>query len=202
LFHVLRRHGHAFVGIQETQVLLDGLASTHPALVREVVPKLATPALLADILHRLAEEGISLRNLPEILGALAERKPGDGDDPASLTDDIRAALRPQITFKYTGEDGTIAVFLLDVTIEETVREAIQDNGSGGHLALEPDLSHDIVQAVDRAISGVKTPVILTSGDIRRHVRSLLAGEHPQVAVIANRELVPEVKLRTLGGISI
>jgi type III secretion protein V len=198
LLHVLRHHGHEFVGIQETQTLLDSLSITHPALVREVVPKLANQVVIAEILHRLAEEGISLRNLPEILGALAKRTPGDGDDPASLTDFVRAALRPQITFKYTGQDGTVAVFVLDAVIEDTVREAI----AGGRLALEPELSRDIVQAVGRAISGVDAPVILTAGDIRRHVRSLLASEHPQVAVIANQELVPEARLRTLGRIAI
>jgi type III secretion protein V len=202
LLQVLRRHGHAFIGIQETQALLDGLASTHPALVREVVPRLATPVLLADILHRLAEEGISLRNLPEILAALAERRPGDGDDPASLTDCVRVALRRQITFKYAGQDGTVAVFLLDAMIEETVRDAIPIAGAIGHLALEPGLSRDIVQAVGRAILGVAAPVILTASDIRRHVRSLLANEHPQVTVIANQELVPEAKLCTLGCIAI
>src|SRR5204862_2555096 len=37
---LLRRYGHEFVGVQETQALLDGLERTHPALVREVVPKL------------------------------------------------------------------------------------------------------------------------------------------------------------------
>jgi len=39
LLQVLRRYGHEFVGIQETQSLLDQLARTLPALVREVVPR-------------------------------------------------------------------------------------------------------------------------------------------------------------------
>jgi len=34
---------HIFVGIQETQALLEGLQRTHPHLVREVVPKLVSP---------------------------------------------------------------------------------------------------------------------------------------------------------------
>ena len=51
---LLRRYGHEFIGIQETQGLLEGLERTHPALVREVVPKLISPTLLADVLRRLA----------------------------------------------------------------------------------------------------------------------------------------------------
>jgi type III secretion protein V len=76
---LLRRYGHEFVGIEETQGLLDRLAQTHPALVREVVPKLISPTLLADVLRRLVEEGVSLRNLKDVLGALAEWAPQQKD---------------------------------------------------------------------------------------------------------------------------
>ena len=112
LLYVLRRHGHELLGIQETQTLLEGLGRTHPALVREVVPKLISPVLLADVLRRLAEEGVSVRGLREILGALAALAPRERD-PAALTELVRAALRRQITATYVGADGTLGVYLLD-----------------------------------------------------------------------------------------
>jgi type III secretory pathway component EscV len=201
LLGVLRRHGYRFVGIQETQALLEGLERTHPNLVREVVPKLVSPVLLADILQRLAREGLSLRNLVEILGALA-RRAGKENDAASLAEGVRQALQRQITFKHTGRDESVGVFFLDSMIEETVREAIQKNDSGSYLALEPELSADIVQAVKRAVASVASPVILTASDIRRHLRGLLESEQPQVAVLAHQELTPETKLVTLGRITL
>ena len=57
LIHLVRRYGYEFIGIQETQVLIDGLERTHPALVREVVPKLVTPVLLADVLQAAGRGG-------------------------------------------------------------------------------------------------------------------------------------------------
>src|SRR5205823_2905316 len=118
---------------EETQALLDALAGSHPALVREVVPKLVTPVLLADVLGRLAREGISLRVLPEVLGTLAEWAPRERD-PLLLTEQARAALRRQLTWKHA-EGGTLRAFTLDPMIEDAVREAIQRRDGSSHLAL-------------------------------------------------------------------
>jgi type III secretion protein V len=189
------------VGIQETQLLLDGLARTHPALVREVVPRSVTPIVLAEVLYRLAQEGVSLRNLREILEALAKRPAGD-DNPTLLTEHVRAALCRQLTFQHSSQDGSVAVFVLDAMIEDTVREAVQSTAAGGTLALEPDLLRDIVAAVGRSIATLAAPIILTAGDIRRHVRALLATDHPHVTVLSHRELTPETKLQTLGRITL
>ncbi len=201
LLGVLRNHGYRLVGIQETRALLDRLELTHPDLVREVVPAQVRLALLADILQRLAREGISLRNLSEILAALSRRATSD-QQAVSLAEWVRRSLQQQITFKHTGSDGTVGAFLLDPMIEETVREAIRPSESGGQLALDPQARRDIVAAVERALAGRLAPVILTSGDFRPHVRGLCEAEHPQVAVLAYQELLPQAKVTTLGRIAI
>ena len=201
LIQLLRRFGHEFIGIQEAQTLLDGLERSHPALVREVVPKLVSPALLADVLRRLAEEGVSLRGLRDILGALAEWAPLERD-PVALTEHVRGALRRQITFKHASPVGVLGVLLLDPMIEDTVRDAIQRTPTGSYLALEPVLSRDIITAVGGAVAGHKSPVILTAADIRRYVRRLVETEHPQVTVLSYQELAPDVKLQPLGRISV
>jgi type III secretion protein V len=201
LLQVLRRYGHEFIGIQETQSLLDQLERTHPALVREVVPKLVSFALLAEILRRLAAEGISLRSLREILGALAEATPADSD-PVTLTERARAALRRQITFAHAAGSGVLQAYFLDPMIEDTVREAIQRTASGSTLALEPELASDIVKAVGRAVADNSAPVIVTTADIRCHVRRLIESEHPEVAVLSYQEIEPDVKLQPLGRITV
>ncbi len=202
LLHLLRRYGHELLGIQETQTLLEGLERTHPALVREVVPKVVSPALLTDVLRRLAEEGISLRNLRDILGALAEWGPLERD-PVALTEHVRAALRRQITFAHSAPDGTLPVYLLDPMIEDTVREAIHKTATGSYLALEPQLARDIIQTVGRGIgSHLRSPVVVTAADIRRYVRRLVEAEHPHIAVLSYQELMPDAKLQPLGRIRV
>src|SRR6185369_4766396 len=182
LLLLVRRYGHEFLGIQEVQGLLEALERAQPALVREVVPKLVSPVVLADVLRRLCEEGISVRGLREILGTLAEWAPVERD-PVALTEHVRAGLRRQITAKHVGPTGALAVHLLDPMIEETIRESVHKTTTGSYLALEPALSRDILGAVGKAIAG-RHEIILTSADVRRYVRRLVETEHPQVAVLS------------------
>jgi type III secretion protein V len=201
LIHLVRRYGYEFIGIQETQILIDGLERTHPALVREVVPKLVSPVLLTDVLKRLAEEQVSVRGLREILGALAEWAPVERD-PVALTEHVRSALRRQITARHAGPSGSLPVFLLDPMIEETIRESIHKTATGSYLALEPALSRDILAAVGRTINAGQMAVILTSAEIRRYVRRLVESEYPQLAVLSYQELSPETQLQPLGRIKV
>jgi type III secretion protein V len=199
---LLRRYGHELFGLEEAQGLLDALERSHPALVREVVPKLVSPVLFTDIARRLLEEAISLRNMRDVLGALAEWAPHERD-PVVLTEHVRAALRRAITHRHAGDDGTLAAYLLDPLIEDAVRDAIHKTASGSYLALEPQLSQDIVAAVGKAIGPrAAGAVLLTSAEIRRYVRRLIETEHPDLPVLSFQELSPEAQIRPIGRISV
>jgi type III secretion protein V len=186
------------------RALLDALERTHPALVREVVPKLISPVLLTDVLRRLVEEGISLRNLRDILGALAEWAPQDRD-PVALTEHVRVALRRAITYKHAGDAGVLAAYLLDPMIEDAIRE-VDPEDRHGQLpgAGAADLSRQSIAAVGRAIgpTGAAGAVLLTGVEIRRYVRRLIEGEHPGLPVLSFQELAPEAQIRPIARISV
>jgi len=213
LGQLMRRRGHELVGIQETQALLAALEPSHPALVREVVPKVVSPAQLCDVLRRLAAEGISLRQLPEILGAIADA-PASARDPATLAERARAALRGAITFAHAGAAGRVAAIALDPLVEETLREAIRPGDGSGHLALPPEASHDILAGVGRALAVAfatvpraasgrsRGAVIVTAADLRRHVRRLIEVAHPDLAVLSYAELAPETEIDTVARVSV
>ena len=200
---LLRRYGHELFGLDEAQALLDTLERTHPALVREVVPKLVSLVLFTDIARRLVEEGISLRNLRDILAALAEWAPHERD-PVALTEHVRGALRRTITFQHAGEAGVLAAYLLDPMIEDTIRDSVQKTPTGSYLALEPQLSQDIVTAIGRAVGpgAASGAVLLTGAEIRRYVRRLIETDHPNLAVLSFQELAPEAQIRPIARISV
>jgi type III secretion protein V len=205
LGQVLRSRGHELMGIQEAQQLLDLLERTHPALVHEVVPRAVSLPTLAEVLRRLLEEGLSIRNLREVLQALAERGPLE-KDPLLLTEHVRSALRRAISYRYAGEGQVLHALLLDPAIEEAVGGSVQRTDQGSFLAMEPDLCRDVVQAVRRHLEAQPAdgpaPAILTGVEIRRHVRRLLESELPEVPVLSYAELVPELQLRPLARVSL
>ena len=67
LSRVMHRHAHEFIGIQEAQAYLDFAARGVPKLVEEVVPKTIGIQQFTDVLQRLVQEGISMRDIKTIL---------------------------------------------------------------------------------------------------------------------------------------
>ena len=202
---VLRKNASEFVGIQETQNMLEQLEQAFPALVKEVVPKAVSPFQLTDILRRLVEEEISIRDLRSVLQALAEWGPVE-NDTVMLTEYVRAALKRYISHKYTRGQSTLIVYLLEPQIEETVRSSIQHTSSGSYLALEPEITQEILAAVRNEIGNLppsaQQPVILTTMEIRRYFRKLVELEFPHLAVLSYQELSPEMNIQPIARISL
>ncbi|WP_375766639.1 type III secretion system export apparatus subunit SctV [Archangium gephyra] len=203
---VLRRQAREFIGVQETQSMLDQLEKAFPAIVKEVVPKVVTVLKLTDILGRLVEEEISIRDLRGILQALAEYGQVEADN-VMLTEHVRSSLRRYVSHKFARGTGTLVVYLLDPQIEEAIRGSIKRTSAGTHLALEPDIAQEIVQAVKSECGhlppSAQRPVILTAMDIRRYVRKLLEYEfNPPFSVVSFQELSPELNIQPVARISI
>ena len=195
----LARHAHELLGVQETRALLDELDATHPALVREVVPKLVPLGVVAEVLRRLVAEGVGLRPLHEIVEALGAAAGGDNGrrDASVLAEHVRRALRRRITHHFAPDGDGLDAYLLDPMVEDALRGP----------SLEPEIADDIRRAVRKQIDarggdGERPPVIVTSGDLRLHVRRLVEHEMPDIAVVAYQELLPNLTVRPLGRISV
>ena len=200
----LRRFAHELLGFDETQRLLDQLARSCPSLVREVVPRRVDLATLTAVLRRLLAEGVPIGDLRDVLETAATAREPERD-AALLTERVRATLKRHITHRLA-RNRKVEALVLDPLVEEAVRDALRSTAGGQVLALEPAVADDILAAVARALvarNGSSTPpVIVTSPELRRHVRRLLEGDHPEVAVITWQELSPEVHIEPVGRISV
>jgi type III secretion protein V len=201
----LNEHATDFVDIQGVQSMLEQLEGPYPALVQEVAPKLIGLPVLTDILRRLVEEDVSLRQLPKILQLLADRAKTI-KDPVALTEEVRAGLSRYITHKYSAADGSLVVYMVDRNIEEMVAGSIRVSEEGSYLALPPDITRQILHAISSAISGDvasgRTPILLTEQRVRRYVKRLASLEAKDVIVLAYQELDPALQVQPLGRISI
>jgi type III secretion protein V len=203
----LARVVHELVGVDDVQAMLDAAAATHPVAVREVVPRLVSLPVLAEVVRQLLREQVPVRELPAVLEALATapaRTPGGGPfgigDAAALADHVRSSLRRQISARWAPR-GQLAAWTVDALIEDAVRGGLDRVGGVPVLALEPELARDIVTAARKAL-GAAPAVVLTSGDIRRPLRQLLESELPDVAVLAPHELAPGVTVVAAGRIQV
>ncbi|MBI4237078.1 MAG: type III secretion system export apparatus subunit SctV [Deltaproteobacteria bacterium] len=207
LSYILRRHSHEFLGLQEVQTIVNELEKTHPALVKELVPKVVTLLQLTEILQRLVQEDLSIRDLKSVFSTLAQW--GEVErDTLMLAEHVRAGMKRYITHKYAGPSNTLAVYLLDPEIEDMVRNAIRRTEKGNYLALEPDMMQEIVEAVGKEIAshpfppGARPPVILTTAEVRRYFRKIVELEFPQLAVLSYQELAENLRIQPIARVRI
>lgn len=204
LSRVMKRYAHEFVGIQETQAYLDFAARGVPKLVEEVVPKIVGIAQVNDVLQRLVQEGISIRDIKSILEALSEWGRVE-KDPTQLTEYVRSAMRRYISFRYAGIRESLFVHMLDPEIEDVIRGAIRRTSTGTYLSLDPNIAHDILEAIRREIDPLpptaQKPIVITDAEVRRFVRKMVELEFPELTVLSYQELAPELNIQPVGRIS-
>ncbi len=200
LSRVLVTNATRFVGLQETSEWVDRLAKLCPTLVQEVVPKIVTLGQLTDVLRRLVDERVSIRDLKAILEALAEFGSHE-NDAVALTEYVRCALSHQISHAHV-VDGLLSAVLLDFEMQDVIRSAIQYTPNGSFVALEPELENAIVTSIVSMVQPVlqmgKKPIIVTNVDVRRYVHKLIERRLPGLPVLSFQEMTGDVTIQPLG----
>ncbi len=202
LSFVLKRNASNFIGIQETRHLLSEMETTFPELVKEA-QRLLPLQKMAEILQRMVQEGVSIRNFRTVLEAFIEWGPKE-KDPLLLTEYVRCALRRQISYQYGSDNNQLPVYLLHPDAEEQIRGAIRQTSSGSFLSLQPQATAKFLKNVKAEVGSMENypqrPVVLTSMDIRRYTRKLIEAEMPDLMVLSYQELTPEITVQPLGKI--
>jgi type III secretion protein V len=185
---LLRARAASLLGLQEVQALLEGLEAQAPVLVKEALQKVPLP-LLAEVLRKLVQEQVSIRNMRAILEALVS--PTTEGDAAALAERCRQALHRFLSHKFA-PSGPLFAYLVDPEVEEALR-----GGGARGPAPAPERVAEILEGV-RRIATEGRAVLLTAPDVRRALRRLIEGAFPEVAVLTYGELDVELQIRPLG----
>jgi type III secretion protein V len=204
LGYVLKRYAGDFLGLQETKYLLDNMEARYAEVVKEVQRVLPVPRI-AEILQRLVQEEISVRNLRNILQSLIEWGQKEKDS-VLLVEYVRAGLKRYVSYKYSGGQNILSVYLLEPDIEETVRKAIRQTSGGSFLALDPGVMKKFVESVKKTVGDLsqlpQKPVLLTSMDVRRYIKKLIETPLPGLPVLSYQELTEEITIQPLAKIKL
>jgi type III secretion protein V len=207
LLHVadyLRKNAKEFIGVQEVQRVITALKGPYPTLVEETVPKVVSLQTLTEILRRLVEEGVSIRDFKTILQVLCEWGRIERE-VLPLTEHVRAGLKAKICYQISQGRPLLFIYRLDPQFEEIFRNSIRQSASGAYLAMDPTMSRQVLDAARKEIGdlppGSQRPVIVTDGEIRRFVKRLLDFGVPDVTVLSYDQLTPQINLQPLGMIS-
>ncbi len=187
----LRRHAALFIGIQETSTLLAQTSGDYPEVIKEVLRVIPTQRI-ADILRVLVEEEVPIRNLRVILEAIADAGQRE-KDLFALTEFARISLQRQLSHRYAPH-GSLRAILLLPELEESLRQSIRVTAGVQQLAIEPADAKKIIEVFMVAISKHQPAAIVTTVDLRRHIRKMIEQECFDLPVLSFHELMPTLKL--------
>lgn len=198
---IIDRYASEFVGVQETRFLMDAMETRHAELVKELQRQLSV-GKVSNVLQRLTEENISIRDLRSIFEALIEWAPKE-KDLVMLTEYTRLGLRRHIIERHRYGQPWITGWMIGAAIENMIRESIRQTSAGSYSTLDPTHSKTIVTTIHEHINSQPQPcVLLATMDIRRFVRKLIERDLFHLPVLSYQEIGDEAQLKILGNIEL
>ena len=192
---LLRRNAARFLGLQETTTMLNRMGADYPDLVKEVVRAVSSPRI-AEVLRLLAEEEVCLRNLRDVLEAIAEIGQSERN-AVPIADRTRVALRRYIAAPHMA-DGRFPVLVVGGRLERFFRDNLQTVEGVAHLAMPPDQARTLIGMIRSETAKCGARAIITAYDLRRPLRQLTAGDLFGLPILCYNELTPALPLDVVG----
>ncbi|MDP8243418.1 MAG: flagellar biosynthesis protein FlhA [Candidatus Hinthialibacter antarcticus] len=197
LTEVIRQHAYDILGRQETQQLLDNLKERNGVLVNELLEGVGVKVgVIQKVLQNLLRERVPVRNLELIFEAIADYAEAAQMNPDTITEYCRMNLARIITNLYVDTGNRLPVVTIDPNIEQRILEGMQRGGAAGIMATDPVYAENIIAAIEQeanaAVSSGYNPVVLTTPQIRSHLRRLCERRISNLIVLSYNEVAPEV----------
>ncbi|MGE4802542.1 EscV/YscV/HrcV family type III secretion system export apparatus protein [Yersinia hibernica] len=200
LTRVLERHTAEFIGVQETRYLMDAMEGRYGELVKELQRQMPV-GKVAEILQRLVEEDVSIRDLRTIFGALVAWAPKE-KDIVMLTEYVRIALRRHVCGRFSKNKAWLPVLRLGEGAENLIRESIRQTSAGTYSALGDKHSRLLLDKIKNAAAENTDAVLLTTIDVRRFLRKIVERDIFVLPVLSWQELGDEMNIKVAGTIEL
>lgn len=205
LTEIIRANAAELLGRQETKQLIDHLHETSPILVEELTPTPMAIGEIQKVLANLLRENVSVRNLPIIFETLADYSKLTSDVDV-LTEYVRQGLARQITTQYVGNQPELKVLTVSAKVEKIVADSIQQTEHGNYLAIDPQMSQMILEAISKEVERIaffeQSPVILCSPAVRMYIRQLTERYFPQIPILSYNELEASIEIQSVGVVNV
>jgi flagellar biosynthesis protein FlhA len=188
---VLRDNSSDLISHDETQKLLDKLATRHPKLVEELVPGKLPLGVITRVLQSLLTEAVPIRDMRSIAEALLEAS-ARTQDPDTLTTLVRPKLGRLIVQNLLENAETLQVMTLAPQMEQLLHTLLQQSGPGGQPVLEPGMAESLFGALRDSARKVEdsgvAAVLVVSPAIRPWLSQATRHRIPDLTVLSYSEI--------------
>jgi flagellar biosynthesis protein FlhA len=204
LTEVVKENMAEMLSFAETQKLLDDLPREQQRLVTELIPSQLTVGGVQRVLQALLAERVSIRDLPTILEGIHEACATQIKGVAAVAAHVRMRMARQLTDANLSPRGYLPLVVIGPEWETELNEALVGPPEARQLALPPGRLADFMRRVTQVFESIaaegETPVLLTSAPLRAHIRAIIERMQPSTPVLAQTEIFPRARIRTLGAL--
>jgi len=197
----IKNHSDEIMTRQNVQSLIELVKNSNAAIVRELVPDMLSLGQVHKVLQMLVKERVSIRDLSTILEKLADYSQVSRDTTL-LSEYVRQSLSRQLSRQFSDKEDVLTVFTINPRLEETMINSIHQSEYGSFLALEPQLGEDVLSQIKDFMTSFsrmdKQPVSLCSPRLRTHFKRFTERNYPSLSVLSYNEVIPQVKVQSIG----
>lgn len=197
----------ANIGLLFSRVEFDKLMETFqesdPDAVSTVLADLPRPEIF-QVVQYLIEDGVPIRPTTLFLESLVYWvQSSEVKSPVLVAECMRSSMKRQLCHAISADSGMIGLAMLDPALEAAIRQKVAEAKRSGiasamdGLNLPPDLLEPFLEQLHK-LSGAKkqeaqTLVLVTSADLRRRIRNLLAANGIEIPVLSPHEVSSDIK---------
>ena len=197
---VLRENAADLISQDETQQLLDKLASRFPKLVENLVPGKLPLSILTRVLQNLLAESVSIRDMRTIVEALCDES-SKTQDPDQLTSLVRPRLGRMILQNLAGVKDVLPVITLEANLERMLQNAAEQSGIGQTAVLEPDLADSLFRALRNGTTNTleqhDCAVLVVSPVVRPWLSKMLKHRVNDLVVLSYSEIPDDQAIKVV-----
>lgn len=205
LTEIIKNHAYEILCREDVQKLIENLKKESPTVVEELAPSVIPLGSIQEVLKNLLKEQVPIRDMATILETIADYVPTTKDTEL-ITEYVRQRLSRTICQRYQNREGKIGVISFDPQLEQSIANSIHKTERGNLLALEPNMAQKLIDKLTEVVRGSLSSgyevVLLTSSNVRRHIRRLIENALPHVAVLSYKEISSGVKIDSVGTVKL
>ena len=196
----MRENAADLISQDETQQLLDKLASRFPKLVENLVPGKLPLSIITRVLQNLLSESISIRDMRTIVEALCDES-SKTQDPDQLTGLVRPRLGRMILQNLAGVKEVLPVITLEANLERLLQNAAEQSGIGQTAVLEPDLADSLFRSLrngtTKTLEQHDCAVLVVSPIVRPWLSKMLKHRVSDLVVLSYSEIPDDQAIKVV-----
>jgi flagellar biosynthesis protein FlhA len=202
---LLRNNAAELLSHDESQQLLDKVASRSPKLVEDLVPGKLPLATITKVLQNILDESVSVRDMRTILEVLATESSRTQD-----ADELTAAVRPKlgrmIVQSLIDVNDSLPVITLDPALEQTLHNILQQSANNDGLVIEPKLAESLFKALAENTEQVESQgqpaILVVSPGIRPWLAKIIKHRLNDLTVLSYSEIPDDQSVKVVATVDV